>query len=71
MDHMVFDWLINMGVAESIAPQVLFGIELFLLILLCFIADKIAKNLFLRVVHTIAKRTQFIWDDILLGKKGF
>ena len=71
MDHMVFDWLINMGVTESIAPQVLFGIELFLLILLCFIADKIAKNLFLRVVHTIAKRTQFIWDDILLEKKVF
>ena len=71
MNHIVYQWLLDMGIAENIAGQVQFALEVLVLILLCFLADKLAKKLFLRFIHSIAKRTKFLWDDILLEKKVF
>ena len=41
------------------------------LIILCFIADKLAKKLFVRLIHSIVKKTKFLWDDVLLENKVF
>lgn len=71
IDHILYQWLIDMGVAESIANQLQFLIELFVLILLCYIADRIAKKIFVRIITSLVKRTKFVWDDILLEKKVF
>jgi miniconductance mechanosensitive channel len=71
VNHIVYQWLLNLGIAENIAGQVQFALEVLVLILLCFLADKLAKKLFLRFIHSIAKRTKFLWDDILLEKKVF
>ena len=57
--------------AENIANGLQFILELLVLVLLCFIADKIAKKVFVRIITTIVRRTTFEWDDILLENKVF
>ena len=71
LNHIVYQWLLDMGLADHVAHQVQFVIEVLVLVLLCFLADKLAKNLFLRAIHSVAKRTTFLWDDILFEKKVF
>ena len=50
MNHLVYQWLLDLGIAENIANQVQFALEVLLLVILCFIADRLAKKLFVRVV---------------------
>ena len=69
IDHLVYQWLLDMGLAESLANGIQFILELLVLVILCFIADKIAKKVFVRIITTIVKRTSFEWDDILLENK--
>lgn len=71
IDHIVYQWLLDIGIVENIANQVQFVLELLVLVVLCFIADKIAKNIFVRIINSIVKRTKFVWDDILLENKVF
>ena len=71
IDHLMYQWLLDLGLAENIATGIQFLVELLVLVLLCFIADKIAKKIFVRIVTTIVKRTSFVWDDILLENKVF
>jgi miniconductance mechanosensitive channel len=71
IDHLLYQWLLDLGLAENIANGVQFLVELIVLVLLCFIADKIAKNIFVRIVSAIVKRTKFVWDDVLLENKVF
>lgn len=71
IDHIVYQWLLDVGVADSFAHQVQFVIELMVLVLLCFIADRIAKRVFVRSITAIVKRTKFEWDDVLLENKVF
>ena len=71
IDHLMYQWLLDLGLAENIATGIQFLVELLVLVLLCFIADKIAKKIFVRIVTTIVKRTSFVWDDVLLENKVF
>lgn len=71
IDHLVYQWLIDLGLAENIANGLLFIFELLVLVLLCFIADKIANKIFVRIVTSVVKRTKFLWDDVLLENKVF
>lgn len=71
IDHLMYQWLLDLGLAENITTGIQFLVELLVLVLLCFIADKIAKKIFVRIVTTIVKRTSFVWDDVLLENKVF
>ncbi len=71
IDHLLYQWLLDLGLAENIANGLQFILELLVLVLLCFIADKIAKKVFVRIITTIVRRTTFEWDDILLENKVF
>jgi miniconductance mechanosensitive channel len=71
VDHLLYQWLLDLGLASNIANGVQFLLELLVIVLLCFIADKIAKKFFVRIVTTIVKRTSFEWDDVLLENKVF
>ena len=71
IDHIVYQRLLDFGLAESIANQVLFVLEVLVLILLCFIANIIAKKIFVRIITAVVKRTKFEWDDVLLENKVF
>jgi miniconductance mechanosensitive channel len=71
IDHIIYQWLLDFGLAESIANQVQFILEVLVLILLCFLADRIAKKVFVRIITVLVKRTKFEWDDVLLENKVF
>jgi len=71
IDHIVYQRLLDFGLAESIANQVLFVLEVLVLIFLCFIANIIAKKIFVRIITAVVKRTKFEWDDVLLENKVF
>lgn len=71
IDHLLYQWLLDLGLAENIANGLQFILVLLVLVLLCFIADKIAKKVFVRIITTIVRRTSFEWDDILLENKVF
>ena len=71
IDHLFYQWLLDLGLAENIADGVQFLLELIVLVLLCYLADKIAKKIFVRIVSVLVKRTKFTWDDVLLEKKVF
>ena len=71
IDHIVYQWLLDIGIAENIANQVHFALEVFALVILCFITDRLAKKIFVKVINSVVKRTKFVWDDILLENKAF
>ena len=71
IDHIIYQYLLDFGFAESIANQVQFVLEILVLILLCLIADRIAKKVFVRIISVVIKRTKFVWDDVLLDNKVF
>jgi len=71
IDHIVYQWLLDVGIAENIANQVQFVLEVLVLVILCFIADRLSKKIFVKVINSVVKRTKFVWDDILLENKVF
>ena len=71
IDYIIYQFLLDIGIPENIASQFQFLFEVLFLLNLCFIADKLAKKLFVRLIHSIVKKTKFLWDDVLLENKVF
>lgn len=71
IDHHLYEWLLNIGVPESVSHQLQFFLEFFILLLLCYLADRLAKKLFVRALGSLIKKTKFLWDDVLLENKVF
>ena len=71
IDYIIYQFLLDLGIPENIASQFQFLFEVLLLVFLCFIADRLAKKLFVRLIHSIVKKTKFLWDDVLLENKVF
>ncbi|MGE0078922.1 MAG: mechanosensitive ion channel family protein [Bacteroidales bacterium] len=64
-------WLLSRGVNETFAQFFKVAISIGVIIILAFIADWIAKRVFLTSMSRVAKRTKTEWDDILVQKKFF
>ncbi len=69
--HWTRTLLENYGVREEIIAYVGLGIDLILLVLMAWIADRIAKNVILRIVKSYVERSKNEWDDLLLKRKVF
>jgi miniconductance mechanosensitive channel len=65
------DWLLNLGLSDQLAIFINTAITLALIVLLAFISDIITKQLILRTISIIVKRSKNTWDDIFLEKKVF
>jgi miniconductance mechanosensitive channel len=64
-------WLVNHGVGASYADAVKLSIIFGAIIILALIANFVAKRIFLTVVYHVAKKTETVFDDILVEKKVF
>lgn len=64
-------WLLNNGVNETFAQFFKVAISMAVIALMAFLADYIARRIFLVVVARMAKKTETEWDDILLEHKFF
>ena len=65
------DWLITLGLTDNLAVFIKIVSILLIIILISFIADKIAKQIIIKFISGIVKRTKNSWDDIILEKKVF
>ncbi|QTN37722.1 mechanosensitive ion channel [Cryomorphaceae bacterium] len=70
-DHWTRKLLENYGVQEDIIAYVGLGIDILILLLLAWIADRIAKSFILRMVRAYVTRSKNEWDDLLLERKVF
>tara|TARA_B100000886_G_C20412404_1_gene487687 strand:- start:683 stop:1939 length:1257 start_codon:yes stop_codon:yes gene_type:complete len=71
IDYIVYQYLLDLGAPESIAVDIQLLLEVIFLVLLCIISDRLAKKIFVRIIHSIVKKTKFLWDDVLLENKVF
>lgn len=71
IDHWTRDWLIEMGVGENVVAYFTLGIDILIVLVISFIADKIAKSILLSFIERIVRKTRTQLDDILQEKKVF
>lgn len=69
--HFVTKKLIELGVNEATAEWLNLVLLGLLLVILCMIADRLARIIMVRVVTTLARKSKTEWDDILVEKKFF
>ncbi len=65
------DELINLGVKTAYADTVNNLLLVLALIIICWVADYIARNIMVKVISVIAKKSKTNWDDILVEQKFF
>jgi miniconductance mechanosensitive channel len=65
------NWLIQHGIGASYAEMFKILIVFAVIALLAILADIITKRIILSIVYKVAKRTETIFDDILVEKKVF
>ena len=59
IDYIIYQFLLDIGIPENIASQFQFLFEVLFLLILCFIADKLAKKLLLDLFILLLKRQNF------------
>ncbi len=70
-EHWMTDWLINLGVTESLVPLVALFLDTSILVLVAILADVLTKRLVLPMIERIVRRSRTTFDDIFFEKKVF
>jgi miniconductance mechanosensitive channel len=65
------DWLKTFGFSDNVTVIIKIGAVLLIILLVAFIADKIAKQIIVRSITSFINRTKNKWDDIILKRKVF
>lgn len=65
------NWLENVGVAEGFVEYPVIAIGLLCIVLVAVILNVVAKQIILRVVRAVIRRSKTQWDDVLLEHKVF
>ena len=71
MNSYLNDTLITAGVNPHISIYLVNLILLTVVLLIAFLVDFISKNILLKFVEKVVRKTKTRWDDIFLEKKGF
>lgn len=64
-------WLISLGINATYADWIKLAVVFTLIALFAWIANFVAKRIILTVLLHIAKRSETLWDDILIERKVF
>ena len=64
-------WLVGQGVAADVAAMVLTATEILAVVVLAVVADLVSKRVLLRVVVSLAGRTETDWDDVVAERRVF
>jgi miniconductance mechanosensitive channel len=65
------DWLLKVGLQEGLADALIRAALFALVLLLAYVANFIAKRLFLRFVRRVAEKSKTHWDDALIRRNVF
>lgn len=69
LSHLIYDYLVAIGISENVASYLNMVILLIGLIILIFILDYIIRRLLLSTFSRIAKRSKSNFDDLLVKNK--
>lgn len=69
--HWAYEWVDSLSFTEFWSSVVVLTIDLITLFLVAFIADFLARRVFLTVVHRLVHRTKATWDDYFLENRVF
>lgn len=69
--QMADEWLMSHGVPENLVFYVKLVVDFVLLLLLCYLADRLAKKILLRAIRVLVLKSKNQWDDVLLEKRVF
>ena len=71
MDTKIIEWLISLGITESLAVFLKTFIYVIIFGLFSFLANFITKKIIIRAIEAVIHRTKNTWDDIFIKKKVF
>lgn len=71
MDTRLFEWLISIGLSESLAIFIKTAIYVIVFGTFSILANYITKRIIVRIVESIIHKTKNTWDDIFVKKKVF
>ncbi|HSR69598.1 MAG TPA: mechanosensitive ion channel domain-containing protein [Acidobacteriota bacterium] len=71
MVESLVQWIMEQGVDARSAEYIAIGTATAAILLVAFIADRIAKGIILVAVHRLILRTSTDWDDVLVDRKVF
>ena len=67
----IIQWLIEAGMQHETAILIRMLLFLLLIIMMSFIADRLIKGLFIKILARFVKKSKTLWDDVLLERKFF
>lgn len=71
LDHWALQWFMDFGLPEGIAAGLTLTLDLLILVVANLLVDWIGRQIILRIVSRIVKRSKNDWDDIFLEKRVF
>ena len=71
MDTRLFEWLISIGLSESLAIFIKTAIYVIVFGTFSILANYITKRIIVRIVESIIHKTKNTWDDIFVKNKVF
>lgn len=71
LDHWMSDWLLGIGVPESMVSVVTLGADILILLLCAYVADVVAKRIILRAIQKAVAKSKTDLDDVLFEKRVF
>lgn len=69
--HFFTDLLLKFGLNSQTAYWINLIILGLIVVILCMVADRIARIIMVRIITTLARKSKTEWDDILVEKKFF
>ncbi|MCX6233351.1 MAG: mechanosensitive ion channel [Bacteroidetes bacterium] len=71
VEYIIKEWLNRFGFSGELIIFLWKVIEIAAIILLAFLVYHITRLIVLRIVHSIARKTKTLWDDVLVEHKFF
>ena len=62
------DWLLRLGLTESVSSLLVRIGVIMTMLLVAFIIDRVCRKVIIPTIRKITAKTEFIWDDYLLGE---
>ena len=61
-------WLLRLGLTESVSSLLVRIGVIMTMLLVAFIIDRVCRKVIIPTMRKITAKTEFIWDDYLLGE---
>jgi len=65
------NWLVALGINDTYAHWIQLAIVFAIIALAAWIANFVAKRIILTTLHQIAKKSETVWDDMLIERRVF